>query len=49
MGVSDDNADNDNISDIEVDDAIAMMAQELAEFQTELRPVMLVLAKVSTI
>ena len=48
-GVSDNDSDNDNVTDIEVDDAIQMSAQELTEFQTELRPVMLVLAKVSKI
>jgi hypothetical protein len=48
-GVSDDDSDDDNVTDLEVDDAIQMSAQELAEFQTEIRPVMLVLAKVSKI
>ena len=48
-GVNDDDEDDDNVTDVEVDDAIQMTAEELAEFQTELRPVMLVLAKVSEI
>jgi phytoene/squalene synthetase len=48
-GVTEDDSDDNDVTDIEVDAAIAMSAQELAEFQTELRPVMLVLAKVSEI
>ena len=49
-GVTEDDADNDNVDDVEVDAAIIVLSvQELAKFQTELHPVMLVLAKVSGI
>ena len=48
-GVNDDDKDDDNVTNVEVDNAIQMTAQELAKFQTELHPVMLVLAKVSEI
>ena len=47
--MTEDDSDDDDVTNIEVDAAITMSAQELAEFQVELRPMMLVLAKVSEI
>ena len=48
-GVTQDDAEDDLVTDAEIDEALDMSAEELADLQAEIRPVMLVLVKVSTI
>ena len=48
-GMTQDDAKDDLVTDVEIDDALNMSEEELADLQAEVRPVMLVLVKVSTV
>ena len=48
-GVTQDDTKDDIVTDADLDNAFNMSAEELADLQTEIRPVMLLLVKVSTV